>query len=669
KAHGGTSYYYALKVMREALESVNAPEGTPVIFLTDGKPGDNPRHAIFWEVDNYVKHKWPLHTILLGSAVDLDEDRTAEKMASQTGGAFYKAVEPEELIEAFLAICVDVFGYMSVENRNTKAFDPFPLLPDTEQLVYLTMRSAPSGKPGIADVRHAGKPFDKNTNRAVYHFPADAGLESSFEVFNIPSPEKGVWQASINSVTERRLLLGQFPFKVELLRDKLKTEYKVGELMEVALDVTSRSAVVLEAINRNSSVEVRYVEGSPDNEPKKVFNLALKKSEKRPSGRLRYAGRTETVLNEPFSPEFVTLFVTFKLDYEGATWTNTKKASFSVQPRGNIVVEPGYIDFGVLPLPDGTADRDVKFRTGLDSGMKVTSAGGFSGITMDPGMVRPMESRPAIARLTLAASPGVTHPGEMEGTFSFAAVDTAGKPSEVPLEVKIKVFWIEARLPSIIDLGRHHAPAAIDTEEVIQASPADAEGWFMNFGALRNDGGSEISIKAEPDFKNGKIRFSGKTPENASPGTYTGEIEIGFKDCKKTWKCRVTMEIRAPDPAFAKVGEPPKLTQTPDSITGEIGFTVSNVENGKLAWKLEGFETAGGIGIFNPKYDFAVSPIGGWSFDSVSDGTYRASVLFHKYDDLPAGTYNGILRISLTDAGGKQIGTIPYPFTLEVTDE
>ncbi|TET37218.1 MAG: VWA domain-containing protein [Planctomycetota bacterium] len=663
KAKGGTSYYYALQTMRKALESVNAPEGTPVIFLTDGKPGDNPRHAINWEIEKYIKHKWPLHTILLGSAVD--EERWAEKMASSTGGAFYNAKEPEELIDAFLAICVDVLGYMAIENDNRTAFEPLPLLPDTDQLVYLTVRAGAQRKPSIVNVQHQKKPFDRSTNPAVYHFPADAGAKALFEAFNVPSPARGVWSTGIEGPTIRRVLLGQFPFKTSLARDRLKTEYLVGELMEVALDVTSDSRTVLSTIKNNSIVELRYVEGSPDNPPKKTFKLeTLEES----TGRLRYSGSTETVLNEPFSPEFVTLFATFKLEYQGGTWINTKKASFRVKPRGNIIVEPSHLDFGVIALPDGTSEQEVRFKTGLETGMRVKSAGGFAGLTMRPENLQPVRGMPATTKLTLASSPGVTQPGPTTGFFSFDARDKQGNPSKEPLEIKIQAFWIEARVPSMIDLGQHPAAADFSSQSPIHVAPADAEGWKIEITDLIKSASAPIKVKSAPDFAAGKISLSGKIPENAEPGIYNGGLVVSFKDCTETWKCPVTLEVRVPDPTFSKAKPVPALTRTGRQMKAELAFQVGNLENGKIAWELTGFDNPDGSKVFNPKYDVEIKPLGNWSFDAVMPGTCRASVEFYIYDDLPSGEYRGAVQLTLSDSDGRKIGVLSYPFALEVTD-
>ena len=186
RVRGGTSdFREALKQARTMLDAVKAPRNSAVVFLTDGYPDEGVELDALREVDVFMHRGWKICAIEMAPR---SESQILEQMTSRTGGMFFRAIAPDDMLAAYIEIAQSLQNYWHYEGATPESV---PVSNGTNRLMYISVKRKMSDS--IDTLKVNG--IDVKTSRSdpMFRFPEKPKQVSAFDVLSLRNPIAGTY--------------------------------------------------------------------------------------------------------------------------------------------------------------------------------------------------------------------------------------------------------------------------------------------------------------------------------------------------------------------------------------------------------------------------------------------------------------------------------------------
>ncbi|MEI6808639.1 MAG: vWA domain-containing protein [bacterium] len=186
----GTDYLLALNIARKFVEKSTAAGGRPeVILLTDGKlepVEDWPQRRVNADMEKALApytNDVPVHCIALSDRAD---PKPLHKICAATGGEYFSAKTPSELLEVYLKILTAGKGMVSIKA------DQFYVWPASRELNVVLFKNSPKSSVELAS--EVGRIDPAATN--CYSSDDRKTCPRFYNFVRVASPAQGTWTAT-----------------------------------------------------------------------------------------------------------------------------------------------------------------------------------------------------------------------------------------------------------------------------------------------------------------------------------------------------------------------------------------------------------------------------------------------------------------------------------------
>lgn len=685
---GGTNFIAALEKARELAERTRARGA--VVFLTDGE------HKVGGKTDKvreqvafFESKGWPIYTIGFSRKADT---ALLQEMAARTGGAYFKAEEPEQLLSAFVSIVSVTEGLFVRQGP----FAPVTVMPGTGRLIYLAARKGAGAK--IADAKLNGAAHRASD---VHRFPATSDPRAAVELLSYERPGAGIWETNAVGPVGECATLIRPPLTIELAADAPRAKYVDGQTVQLGLIARSDTPEVLSGLRAHSRVSAEIKSEATGAVTDSVELPVQDVPETSP---VVFQGRTVAKLSEPGKAETMTAQLRCSLAWApGEEWTHGKIVSYQVvPPEGLFDVQPKKLDFGWLWSDSEGERRRLAILSHQDESVFQASSQ-IPELSFDPGRVS-LHAAEEWELVGLLRPTRTTQPGDISGEVLIALDigDVSGKRYEERVPVSARVLRFEGgdlvELPSCKPGGSVAHPLAHRTEpEARLVWPAQAVLTCTRLGpdSLPAKGGGPA--KPAPTLAlsvvqgaSGGVEIRGDVSEDLPAGLYEGaltvEVDTGqgaeaaarpeaSGQARLQRKLRVLLPLGEPMPVLLVLGaEEPGAARLqalsfqavrPGWAETRLVLVARHVGRGELVRTTGELKGPQGSTI-KPRLNIATVPQDGWDGKEMADGVrYGLAYRVYVSSDLVDGEYRGELRLGLL-RGGEQVAEAKLPVVLLV---
>ena len=673
-----TDYLRAMDATKEVLEAPGISNRSAIIFLSDGEHDPGLFHQGDVEEEKRLVRE---HASRFGDAeqsiyaiafTDEAVSKLMNDMALNSGGAYYRVDEANELLDAYLEILGDVYELFEY-TRDAKELVIEPII---RRLVYVLIKEDPDASLDRL-IERDGNRVDLET--ALYRRPPSD--EAAFDVVQFGGSLAGEWTCDARPEEGRVVALCQVPISFRIVPGAPRAEYAIGEQQTFQLEAICSDEELAEYAVNMIRVESQLSAGGKQGSvipmngrrdgPRKVIFTG--KSRASFLGTSPSAGGTEEQ------------DVEFRITLGGGEWTHTKHAATRVTaeraPEPDPEPEPeealtfewdGKTADGVLHLGEYWLG-EVAFERGFEvwnrSENRVRVEFSTSGLVEPPAPIEVAAG--SSQRVTLAFRGSQPPPGRRTSQLVCKSRPLSGQADllDQVVDMDLMIYDLDVRVPGTaavapggqtkLNVSAKVRPTGtsvdLTKDETEVPVGLTVEGWPARFG----EGGFELVAKADAVTAGGAYQATFRAKPvgtQLAPKEYAIEVRVGgSKPTLNVSPERLSLELDLTDWA-SESGEDEWRT-----FDDQVEVTLTHHAELKLLTDLENLRGEGGQSI--RQHDLIAAPVGSGSL--VPGSAQGVEVRINLNDNLAAGTYQGNLTVAVRTPEGELVRVL-VPVVVEV---
>lgn len=653
---------------QKLLQDAGAGKGSNLVIFSDGKFSKEDSETLSSKLtDEFKKGDWRIHTVALTPKTSTPPFAS---ISQGTGGAHFKIEKPQELLRA----CFHITG----EGGNLFAFlgqiGAITVLPKTERLLLVAMRNSAAGGFGsnftVTQPTGKTKTVTKRDSN-LFVFPLTGARDPGFETLNVWDPVAGVWSVGVKPQTEEVYVGCNLPLKLGFEKDRPKSSYFEGELIEIQFSLTTEHKDLFAIIKESGECSVSITrESAPASSPLSVAVTPAFEESKEKGGicKATYTASTQLSLSEPGKPEKCLLTFSIVINCpDGGKWLYGKKAQFKLEPVPLVKIEPEEVNFGThwVDLITEPLTQEVSLSTNFPGEVTVSLTSVPPSLSVSQTEFK-VSGAGGPVKVTITLD--TTKPealGEHKEKLTFTP-ETPGYPAQKPILPVVTFAMYKFTGSDIAMKGKPgetvKVPLNFATEPgEVSLFSAEPEVTLL-FNIIAAPGGFPAKITDQQ----GQQTLEVDIPPNAPGGEYTGELEIipsveglAHRNQKVTLILEgVPIPTLTPKEILLQANKNGWIETPPVAVTLNYSKSVDvTFERGNLTNSEVGAEVSG-------EFDTELVGQNGWNMqnlDPAAPGTFTLKI--YVSSDLPPAKYEG--KLTVRDDAGKQIGELPI--TLEVS--
>ncbi|MFH1377392.1 MAG: vWA domain-containing protein [Planctomycetota bacterium] len=249
RVRGGTSdFLEALKQAREMLDAVRAPRNSAVIFLTDGYPDEGVELDALREVDVFMHRGWRICAIEMAPR---SETQILEQMTSRTGGMFYRAVTPDDMLAAYIEIAQSLQNYWHYEGATPERV---PVSSGTKRLMYVSVKRKMADSIDTLEVN--GVNVKTTRTDPMFRFPEKPKQASAFDVLSLSNPVPGSYSPIVTGDAKINRILIEPAYKLQFQDNLPPDELYQYDPLQVGVIVSAPDVETLNMIAETGTIAV-----------------------------------------------------------------------------------------------------------------------------------------------------------------------------------------------------------------------------------------------------------------------------------------------------------------------------------------------------------------------------------------------------------------------------
>ncbi len=671
---GKTNFAGALRRANAMLEEAEAPPGTDVIFLTDGRlKRGQPEDPVLAELRQIRDQGARIHAVALSEG---GRSELLQRMATATGGSFRYVETADQLLDTFIELIAEVRGLLVRRGPLV----PVELFAGTRRLAFALTRE--DGASGIERIVHDGRALDAGGDEpsvaGFYRYP-EAPVEgqpalddaSVIEVANLDGPAAGRWTVETRGTVAKSVVLQEPGFRVRL-------EGPSGDLYEndtevpLTLIIEADDPAAIAPLGARARGEAELASAESD----AVFATGALTVRPGADGGTRVVLSGSVPLQGASAPDTLTATARLRIAGPdgGEAWTLSRSLSLRLlegERPHTLTVDPERLDLGPLWGDGAEVRQTITLGTRAEEGLVVDVSGPtgeLSPLAVENGGVE--ISSGGTVEVTVAAAPARAsatgdHADRVVLTWRAPDVD---EPIETVVPISVTIVGVQ-----IANEALSAKPGQTVTWPLARVVTTPPQPWRDGPPAeivLTSGDGSEVRLALEGDAPGeGEAAiedtraYVGAVSADAASGSYRGSLALTLGDLpERSVEIALKVEPRPLDLACA----PATL-----SVAGGAGgwlrlplaVTVQSKGDAQIELRPSALTRKGGRDrdAIAPPYDVRVKRLQGFDGEgALAPGAAgRLELSVYVSSDLPSGVYEGSLLVVATDGGRRSEQRLP----------
>ena len=555
---GQTDFANALKASYNMLVEQNAPRGSSVLFLTDGRPdlgtdevSAKNVQAATDTLSAFKQNGYRVFTIGLGSDINVEllNQISAETGAPPTWLVGQSGTSGKEsakqLLNAFLQVTGDVNKFLEFD----EGLAPVEIFPGTRKLVYVMVRDDVETRFGTVRRDEGVVP-----DRGYYKYPRDDRADTRFQVVFVDAPEAGIWEVDTHGKPEIGAILEDVALDVELAK-LAKERYHVGDGIPLSIVAKFQHPGWQKILGERARASADLVSAETGKVLAKDVPLL---AEGAMSGRVAFRGEPIARQSRPGDEERIFANVRFVLTRR-TRGESSRKFSTSVlvrpHPGANLTATPDVLDLG----PRWSDQPSVATLSILNptSAEIAVVAKGTDVVAIEPASFSLGSGDSQTVKVTLADGADV---GAFREKLTFVATPTRGSSESKTLEVAVNGTVYALKNGAKVALGSCPVdPKATHTEKLpvpIVVEPSSPGLFRVETTEVTGPAKLAASIESAGTVSTLSVRIPPETPRGDYAVHFTVKPKVpGLADRDVVGRLTVNTvpEVAVVPPAVVKV--------------------------------------------------------------------------------------------------------------------